>query len=58
VKLLSPLTKLEKLWLSGNKSGGAVPTDVAVFTNLKTLALSRMDLEGELSIRFELIVLC
>ena len=53
VKLLSPLTKLEELRLSGNELGGAIPTDVAVFTNLKTLGLSRMGLEGELSTRSE-----
>ena len=49
VKLLSPLAKLEELRLSGNESGRAIPTDVAVFTSLKTLDLSEMGLEGELS---------
>ena len=53
MKLLSPLTKLEELRLGGNKLGGTTPTDVAVFTNLKTLALSEMDVEGELSTRPE-----
>ena len=51
VKLLSPLTKLEELRLSGNELGGAIPTDVAVFKNLKKLGLSKMGLEGELSTR-------
>ena len=52
-KLLSPLAKLEELSLSGNELGGVIPTDVAVFTNLKTLDLSEMGLEGELSTRTE-----
>ena len=41
--------------LNGNKLGGTIPTDVVVFTNLKTLGLSEMGLEGELSTRTERI---
>ena len=48
IKLLSPLTNLEELSLGGNKLGGTITSDVAVFTKLKKLALYSMELDGKI----------
>ena len=48
VKLLSPLTNLEELDLSDNNIGGKITSDVAVFTKLKNLKLSRTRLDGKI----------
>ena len=48
--LLAPLaSKLEKLKLSGNKLGGTITDDIAVFTKLTKLWLFDMGLEGACS---------
>ena len=56
--MLSSLTKLEELNLAGNKLGGTIPADVAVFSNLKALDLSSMDLDGEICMSQQTRVLC
>jgi len=48
IKLLSPLTNLEELSLGGNKLGGTITSDVAVFTKLKKLELHDMELDGKI----------
>ena len=48
IKLLSPLTNLEELSLGGNKLGGTITSDVAVFTKLKKLKLHSMELDGKI----------
>ena len=48
IKLLSPLTNLEELDLSFNKSGGAITADLAVFSNLEELGLANMNLDGKI----------
>ena len=47
IKLLSPLTELEELNLGGNKLGGTIAADVAVFAKLKKLSLYNMGLGGK-----------
>ena len=48
LRLLAPLaSKLEKLHLGGNKLGGTITDDIAVFTKLTELGLAVMGLEGE-----------
>ena len=48
LRLLAPLaSKLEILNLGGNKLGGTITDDIAVFTKLTELGLYGMDLEGE-----------
>ena len=50
LQILAPLaSSLEVLKLGGNKLGGSSPADVAVFTNLKELGMSDMDLEGKIA---------
>ena len=44
LKLLAPLANLEVLSLSGNQLGGTITADVAAFTKLEKLELSRMGL--------------
>ena len=46
IKLLSPLTNLEVLALSGNKMGGRFTAEVAAFTKLNELSLVDMGLDG------------
>ena len=46
LKLLAPLANIEELSLSGNKLGGTITADVAVFKKLKKLDLRRMSLGG------------
>ena len=46
-KLLSPLTELEELNLGGNKLGGTITADVAVFNKLKRLSLWSLGLDGK-----------
>ena len=48
IKLLLPLKKIEELNLGGNKMGGAITPDVGVFSNLKVLDLSHMNLDGKI----------
>ena len=48
LKLLAPLANLEELSLGGNKLGGAITSDVAVFTELKKLKLYSMELDGKI----------
>ena len=48
LRLLAPLaSKLQSLSLGGNKLGGTITDDIAVFTKLTELWLSEMGLEGE-----------
>ena len=50
LRLLAPLaSNLEILILSGNKLGGTITDDIAVFTKLTKLSLSDMGLEGTCS---------
>ena len=45
--MLLPLAPtLEKLDLGGNKLGGTITDDIAMFTKLKKLSLSEMGLKG------------
>ena len=44
LKLLAPLANLEALSLSGSKLGGTITAEVAAFTKVKKLELSRMGL--------------
>ena len=54
LKLLAPLANIEELSLGGNKLGGTITADVAVFKKLKQLYLINMGLNGKsLSIRSE-----
>ena len=45
--MLSPLTNLEVLALSGNKLGGRFTAEVAAFTKLNELSLVDMGLDGK-----------
>ena len=48
LRLLAPLaSNLEMLSLGGNKLGGTITDDIAVFTKLTSLQLPGMGLEGE-----------
>ena len=48
LRLLAPLaSNLEILSLGGNKLGGTITDDIAVFTKLTSLQLPGMGLEGE-----------
>ena len=59
LQLLAPLANLEKLFLGGNKLGGAITTNVAAFKKLKKLNLAFMGLVGKpLSIRAERVIVC
>ena len=42
-----PFTELEELDLGGNKLGGTITADVAIFTKLKKLQLKAMGLDGK-----------
>ena len=48
LKLLAPLANIEELSLGGNKLGGKITADVAVFTKLKSLDLCNMGLDGKI----------
>ena len=48
LKLLAPLANIEELSLGGNKLGGTITADVAVFKKLKKLGLNSMGLDGKL----------
>ena len=49
LQALAPLaSSLEVLILSGNELGGAIPSDITIFTKLQTLDLSSMGLGGEI----------
>ena len=48
LKLLAPLANIEELSLGGNKLGGTITADVAVFTKLKKLELCSMALDGKI----------
>ena len=57
---LAPLApSLEVLDLSGSKMGGYIPSDIEIFTKLKTLNMSGMDLVGKICrTRTACLVLC
>ena len=49
IQLLAPLkSSLEVLWLNGNKLGGSITPEIAVFTKLTQLGLDTMGLDGTL----------
>ena len=47
LQTLAPLaSSLEVLVLQGNELGGAIPSDITIFTKLRTLDLSKTGLDG------------
>ena len=48
LKLLAPLANIEELSLGGNKLGGTITADVAVFKKLEKLNMTNCSLDGKL----------